>query len=244
MDHLLVSIGDIGADTDDRAGRPTSRGWPGPVELAAAATLRLDAPVRPRRVAATPAGVDEVVRGLGPSFAGRLIIDADLAGLQLVLGRLQRAGVLATTATAVLAREPVPYLSALGLADDLDGQLSALGSPPRLIGVIKDDSGGVCVDHAELGPWPGSSAPWWVRAVVDDQRLCDGPARSVTVRRLGPAELEATVVLGRIRKRVLRGRSLQLACDPALVRQDGVARERPRSKRTLWSEPELWRCAL
>jgi hypothetical protein len=56
--------------------------------------------------------------------------------------------------------------------------------------------------------------------------------------------LEATVRLGRLRRRTYRGRSLQLACDPALIVADGVARERPRGKRTFWSEPKLWRLAL
>jgi hypothetical protein len=80
--------------------------------------------------------------------------------------------------------------------------------------------------------------------VVDDQRLADGSARGLRLRRLGPAELEATVQLGRLRRRTCRGRSLQLACDPALIVADGVARERPRGKRTFWSEPKLWWLAL
>jgi hypothetical protein len=112
------------------------------------------------------------------------------------------------------------------------------------VGVIKDDSGGVCVDAASLRPWPGADTTWWLRAVVDDQRLADGAARELRVRRLGPSELEATVRLGRLRRRTCRGRSLQLACDPALIVADGVARERPRRKRTFWSEPKLWRLAL
>jgi hypothetical protein len=109
--------------------------------------------------------------------------------------------------------------------------------------VLKDDSGGLCADAATLTPWtPGD--PWWVRAVVDDQPLCDGTVRSLVVRRMGPSELEARVGLGRFRHRIARGRSLQLACDPAQIVADGVGRERPRSRRTFWSEPALWRLAL
>ena len=205
-----------------------------------------------RHAATDAAGVDTVLEALEEAWPGRLgdeaprlVIDADLAGLNLVLHRLLRRGLLETVETAVLPREPVPYLSRLGLPTDLAGQLRvAQHAPARLVGVVKDDSGGVCVDTASLEPWPGADSPWWLRAVVDDQRLADGNARGLRVRRLGPAELEATVQLGRLRRRTCRGRSLQLACDPALIVADGVARERPRGKRTFWSEPKLWLLAL
>lgn len=193
----------------------------------------------------------QVTPGQRAGESARLVIDADLAGLNLVLHRLLRRGLLETLDTAVLPREPVPYLSRLRLPRDLAGQLRvAQQAPARLVGVVKDDSGGVCVDGASLAPWPAElpdrsgPSPWWLRAVVDDQRLADGTVRGLRVRRLGPSELEATVQLGRLRRRTCRGRSLQLACDPALIVADGAARERPRSKRTFWSEPKLWRLAL
>lgn len=212
-----------------------------------------------RHLAADASEVDAVLAS--PEFEGlgaglpRLVLDADLAGLNLALHRLLRRGLLDTLETAVLPREPVPYLSRLGLPADRAGQLRvAAEAPARLVGVIKDDSGGVCVDTASLAPWPaepdsaGTAEPagsaWWLRAVVDDQRLADGSARELRLHRLGPAELEATVRLGRLRRRTCRGRSLQLACDPALIVADGVARARPRSKRTFWSEPKLWWLAL
>lgn len=204
-----------------------------------------------RHTATDAAEVDAVLAALETDGLGvealRLVIDADLAGLNLVLHRLLRHGLLETVETAVLPREPVPYLARLGLPADLAGQLRvAQHAPARLVGVVKDDSGGVCVDAASLRPWPdeGDDSPWWLRAVVDDQRLADGDARSLRLRRLGPAELEATVQLSWFRRRTCRGRSLQLACDPALIVADGVARERPRSKRTFWSEPKLWRLAI
>jgi hypothetical protein len=214
-----------------------------------------------RHIAADAAGVDAVLASLEAEFEGlgaelpRLVLDVDLAGLNLALHRLLRRGLLDTLETAVLPREPVPYLSRLGLPADRAGQLRvAAEAPARLVGVVKDDSGGVCVDTASLAPWPaepdsagtaGSArSSWWLRAVVDDQRLADGSARELRLHRLGPAELEATVRLGRLHRRTCRGRSLQLACDPALIVADGVARERPRSKRTFWSEPKLWWLAL
>jgi hypothetical protein len=174
----------------------------------------------------------------------RLVIDADLAGLALVLQRLMRRGELATAETAVVARDHIPYLHRIGLPSDRNGQAEvAVHGRPRLVGVIKDDSGGLCVDSASVAPWNPSES-WWLRAVVDDRRLCDGAAGSLSVRRIGADELEATVARGRFRKRVCRGRSLQLACDAAQISSDGVPRERPRRKRTFWSEPTLWNLAL
>lgn len=187
----------------------------------------------------------EVDAALEQTDAHRLVIDAaEVAGLSLVLARLQRAGRLAELETAVLLGQPDPYLAALGLPADRAGQLALVRAGiPRLVGVVRDDSGGVCVSAAQLTPW-NPDRPWWVRAVVDDQRLCDGEVRRLSMRRLGPAELEAEVRIGRFRSRRRRGRALQLACDPAQIVTDGVGRERPRSRRTFWSEPKLWQLAL
>ncbi|WP_408662910.1 hypothetical protein [Jatrophihabitans sp.] len=209
-----------------------------------------------RHTATDAADVDAALAALEVRAEGlvadsvRLVLDTDLAGLNLALHRLLRRGLLETLETAVLVRRPVPYLSRLGLPADMAGQLRvATLAPARLVGVVKDDSGGVCVDSASLAPWPDPpdgtpGSRWWLRAVVDDQRLADGAARGLRVRRLGPSELEATVQLGRLRRRSYRGRSLQLACDPALIVADGLPRERPRGKRTFWSEPKLWWLAL
>jgi hypothetical protein len=230
VELLVVSIGDQGL--------PDCTGQLAHGFLRAGASK-----AEPWRVPATAAGVDEPLGHLG---GRRLVIDADLAGLNLVLNRLMRAGLLQTVETAVIPRQPVPYLRRIGVPGEPAGQLrAAVRGVPRLVGVLKDDSGGLSVDRARVEPWPDSSLPdWWLRAVVDDQPLSDGDARAVEVRRLGLGELEATVQLGRFRRRSVRGRSLQLACDPARIVQDGIARQRPRTKRTFWSEPELWRLAL
>ena len=186
--------------------------------------------------------VDTALQRLGQH---RLVIEAaDAAGLNLVLARMQRAGLLAEVDTAVVVGAPVPYLTAMGLPGDRTSQLElARTASSRLVGVIRDDSGGVCISGAQLSPWePGSD--WWVRAVVDDESLCDGHVRSLTVRHAGPSEVVAEVRLGRFRSRTERGRSLQLACDPAQIVTDGIPRERPRGRRTFWAEPKLWRLAL
>jgi hypothetical protein len=196
-------------------------------------------------MAVTASTVPEVDAALDRLDGHRLLIDtADVSGLNLVLGRLLRADRLAEQDTAVLLDRPVPYLVGLGLPPDRAGQLAlARTADCRLVGVLRDDSGGVCVEAATLTPWtPG--APWWVRAVVDDQRLCDGQVRQLSVRRVGPSELVAEVRLGRLRTRRRQGRALQLACDPAQIVADGIGRERPRSRRTFWSEPKLWRLAV
>jgi hypothetical protein len=202
------------------------------------------------------AGSTEAVDAALASLDGRrLVIAAAVPDLLLALRRLMRLGELATTSTAVLSPEPAAYLRALGLPTGEREQLEiAVHGRPRLVGVIKDDSGGLCLDQASLTPWTtrdsaaGRPIPWWLRAVVDDQPLCDGPASSVSVRRLLPGQLEATVHFGRRlghrRHRRLRGRSLQLACDEALTVQDGLGRERPRTKRTFWAEPNLWKLCL
>lgn len=175
----------------------------------------------------------------------RLVIEAaDIGWLNLALARMQRAGMLADVETAVVIAQPVPYLAALGLPTERQAQLEvARSAGSRLVGVIKDDSGGVCVSAARLTPWVPDH-DWWVRAVVDDQRLCDGNVRALTVRHVGPAEVRAEARLGRFRSRSARGRSLQLACDPAQIVTDGLARDRPRGRRTFWAEPKLWRLAL
>jgi hypothetical protein len=199
-------------------------------------------------VAAEPTAVDAALDGLGDR---RLVVAAATPELQLVLTRLLRSGRLESVTTAVVSDSPPAYLRMLGLPSDEAGQLQrAVRGTARRIGVIKDDSGGLCVDAATVTPWTeagsvdSASSRWWLRAVVDDEPLCDGPARAVSLRRLGPAELEATVQLGRWRTRTIRGRSLQLACDPALITQDGIGRARSRTKRTFWSEPALWNLCL
>ncbi len=193
-----------------------------------------------------PAGVDAGLDRLLAGPPARLVIAADrLAGLNLALARLLRRGLLGELETAVLLSETGDYLAGLGLPKDLAGQARlAQAGTSRLVGALRDDSGGLCLDSAVLVAWDAAAGDWWLRAVVDDQRLCDGTARSLTVTRVGPAELVATVRLGRWRTRSCRGRSLQLACDPAQIVADGVGRERARRKRTFWSEPELWRLAL
>ena len=84
-----------------------------------------------------------------------------------------------------------------------------------------------------------------MRAFVDDEKVCDGEVRALRVDRPAAGVLRVSVHgrFGRTTARV-DGRAAQLACAEARLSSDGVARERPRRKRTWWNEPDLWRLAL
>ena len=188
----------------------------------------------------------------------RIVLALNTATLVPLLHRMMRRGELLTTETALLA--PLPSsLVAQGMPPGLvDAARLAVEGVARPVGVLKDDSGGVLVDAAVMTPWPdpardGSRAAirstMWLRAYVDDTPVCDGQARSLTVTRVRRDLLrvqasEPSGRFGRARGATVEGRALQLACDEARIVSDGIARAGPRSKRTWWCEPDLWRVAL
>jgi len=206
----------------------------------------------------------------------RLVLALDRRHLVALLERLMRRGDLLTVETAVLS--PLcASLVAQGMPTGLaEAAQLAVHGVARPVGLIKDDSGELVVDSAQMVPWrepagiappttlraptnlrPGPSAmvpitrqTMWMRAYLDDEQLCDGDVRRLTVTRLERDLLRAEVEtpawgrFGRGRRRVLEGRALQLACDEALIVSDGVPRDRPRSKRIWWGEPDFWRVAL
>ncbi len=188
------------------------------------------------------AGLD---RALDHTADGRLVISADVGDLGAVLRRLWRRGELVERETAWLPLGPVPrYLASLGLPSaPADSVPVAVAGRVRTVGLLADDSGGLTVDAAELGPWQGRRL--WVRAFVDDEKVCDGEVSALRVDRPAAGLLRVSVVgrFGRTTARV-EGRAAQLACDKARLSSDGVVRERPRRKRTWWNEPDLWRLAL
>ncbi|MDR1999508.1 MAG: hypothetical protein LBQ06_06150 [Frankiaceae bacterium] len=214
----------------------------------------------------------------------RLILALDRAHLVALLQRLLRRGDLLTVETAVLS--PLcASLVAQGMPTELAAAARlAVHGAARPVGLIRDDSGQLMVDSARLTPWrdPTSIPPpaqppsrlrpgyvaisplarqsLWARAYVDDEPLCDGDIRRLTVTRVAPDRLRAEVEappgarlaggrsgrgrLGLGRRRAVEGRALQLACDEALIVSDGISRERPRSKRIWWAEPTFWRVAM
>lgn len=181
----------------------------------------------------------------------RLVIAASAAGVAGVLRRMMRRGELAHIETAVLPSQPVAFLARHGIVDDpIRAAEIAVHGVCRTVGVLKDDSGEVVVDHAELRPWRGGRL--WVRAYVEDEQLCDGDIGALRVARSPAGGLEATVTttarfgLGHFRtstRRSISGRALQLACADAAITSDGAARARPRRKRIWWDEPDQWRLA-
>lgn len=188
------------------------------------------------------AGLD---RTLDRAAGGRLVLHSGVGDLAAVLRRMWRRGELAERETAWLPIGPVPpYLAGQGLpAAPADAAEVAVGGTVRTVGLLADDSGGLAVGSAGLRPWRGRRL--WVRAFVDDEKICDGEVSAFRVERLTPGVLRASV-LGRFGRSTARvdGRAAQLACGEALVSSDGVSRERPRGKRTWWNEPDLWRLAL
>lgn len=229
MDLVLLSLGAAAEEATA-----------GPAEAAlAGAGARVEAVGWPRGLGRP--GLDAVLDRLGDR---RLVIAADVSPLAAVLRRLMRRGELARVETAVLPIRPVPFLARHGIRPDLAAAARvAVEAACRTVGVLKDDSGDVVVDRAELRPWAGRGV--WVRAYVDDERLCDGEIAGLRVERGGDGGLRATVTSrGLGRKRTAQGRALQLACDPAALSSDGAPREQPRRRRTWWDEPGQWRLAV
>ena len=170
----------------------------------------------------------------------RLVMDASPSATAGLLRRMMRRGELATTETAVLEGN-CRFLEELGLSRLAGDALDWVGEPCRTVGVLKDDSGNLVIDSAELRPWQGRRV--WVRAYVDDECLCDGEIPWLRVEHRVGGGLRASVP-GRFgRTRSLEGRALQLACEDAAISSDGDRRDQPRRKRIWWNEPDQWRLA-
>ncbi len=231
-----VSLLCVGADGARRASE---------VGAALASTDAGSATVRPIVPCPDPADRANLDRALDRASDGRLVVLAGVGDLAAVLRRMWRRGELVERETAWLPTGAVPgYVASYGLPASLsDAVALAVTGTVRTIGLLADDSGGLTVGSAELGPWQGRRL--WVRAFVDDEKVCDGEVSALRVDRPSPGVLRVSVV-GRFGRTVTRvgGRAVQLACDEAQVRSDGVPRERPRRKRTWWNEPDLWRLAL
>lgn len=170
----------------------------------------------------------------------RLVIDAAPSATAALLRRMLRRGELATTETAVL-RANCRFLQELALPVLADDAEAWIEQSCRTVGVLKDDSGNVVIDSAELRPWSGARV--WVRAYVEDERLCDGEVAWLRVEHSVGGGLRASVPgrFGRVRS--LSGRGLSLACEDAAISSDGAARDQPRRKRIWWDEPDQWRLA-
>jgi hypothetical protein len=231
-----VSVVCVGADGAERAARTRAAVvGAGGGSVSVASTVECPDP-------ADRGGLD---RALDRASTGRLVLCAGVGDLAAVLRRLWRRGELVERETAWLPIGPVPsYLASRGVPASLAAAAAvAVTGSVGAVGLLADDSGGLTVGSAELSPWQGRRL--WVRAFVDDVKVCDGEVSALRVDRPAAGVLQVSV-LGRFGRTVARvdGRAAQLACDEAQLRSDGVPRERPRRKRTWWNEPDLWRLAL
>ena len=178
------------------------------------------------------------------ALAGRrMVIAAQPAALAGLLRRIMRRGELATTETAVLLADTSAFLQGLGISAHSEDNVHLIDQPCRTVGVLKDDSGNLVIDSAELRPWSGSKV--WVRAYVEDECLCDGEVAWLRVEHRPGGGLRASVPrslggsrFGRVR--ALEGRGLSLACEDAAISSDGAPRDQPRRKRIWWDEPDQW----
>ena len=221
---LAVQLGAPNGRTDGRTERALAAlGRYGAVQLAAlpAADDRTE--------------LDDLLSGVD---GRRLVVLADLAGLNLVVRRLLRRSLLAGTPVGAVIDDP-PWNRAVGLPVDpvAAAEVAATGSPARLR-LVREDQGGIVLREAVLRPAAGRT--FGVRAYVEDTELVDARVRALTVAPDGHG-LVATVRRGGVHPaRTLHGRAVTLRCQDARLVVDG--RELPvlRSRATWWCDRDSW----
>ncbi|GAB3586031.1 hypothetical protein GCM10027445_64310 [Amycolatopsis endophytica] len=185
-----------------------------------------------REVPARP-GRGDVDPLLGATSGVPLIVvgsDADLAAVVVRIMRKNRLGDTPVGYVPVDPASPVarlwglPASAAEALALARDG-----ANGPRVL--VRDDSGGVLMGEATIGPVTGE-------AYCDDVVALRGSARSVVVRP-GPEGVRAEVTRGLLRRTSsVSGRAFQLGCNPAELVSDGVAHPRPVTRCTWYRHTE------
>jgi hypothetical protein len=154
--------------------------------------------------------------------ADSLLVRGPVTALAGVLGTLLKAE---RTAEVPVSWEPTDDDSARGLARDLE-----LGSGvPRSLTLVRDDHGGVLLQHGRLeaaGDGRRSlSRRLGVQAYHDDVKVADGEVTRIDVRPDWRAvdTIGVTVMTLPLRPTLrTKGRALQVASDPARVVRDGV----------------------
>lgn len=156
--------------------------------------------------------------------------DADLAA---VVVRIMRKNRLGDTPVGYVPVDPAsPAARLWGLpADPADALALARDGEPRPRALVRDDSGGVLMGEATIGPVTGE-------AYCDDVVAFRGSARSFLVRP-GAGGVRVRVVRGLLRRASeVSGRACQLGCHPATVVQNGVPHPRPLTRRTWYRHTE------
>jgi hypothetical protein len=174
--------------------------------------------------------------------AESLLVRGPVVGLAGVLGALLKAG---RTAEVPVAWEPTDDDHARGLARDL-----GLGSgEPRELTLVRDDHGGVLLQHGRLeaaGDGRRSlSRRLGLQAYHDDVKVADGEVTRIDVRPDWRAvdTIGVTVMTLPLRPTLrTKGRALQVASDPARVVRDGVPYPREVVRWTWYADERVrWR---
>lgn len=189
-------------------------------------------PARPSR-----SDVDPVLSALD---GRRLVVcgtDADLAAVVL---RLLRTEALASVRVGYVASARASAVAALwGLPLRSAAAEVALGGEPSPVPLLRDDAGGVLLGLGVLQPVHGV-------AYCDSELLLRGHASRLEVTPDAAHGLRARVVRRALlgaRTRSVRGRALQLGCEPATVLRDGVPLAMPGDRWTWYRHTEGLRLA-
>src|SRR3954452_8187595 len=174
--------------------------------------------------------------------ADSVVVRGPVAALAGVLNVLLKAG---RTTEVPVAWEPTSDEHARGLARDL-----GLGSgDPRELTLVRDDHGGVLLQHGRIEPardGPGQlPRRLGLQAYHDDVKVADGEVTRIDVRPDWRAvdTIGVTVMTLPLRPTLrTKGRALQVASDPARVIRDGVAYPRPVNRWTWYADDRVrWR---
>jgi hypothetical protein len=200
------------------------------------------------------ASVELDLRRLGPGETPRdttlariegadtLVVRGPVHALNAVLTRLLKAG---RTATVPVAWEPASDRESARLAAALE-----IGTgEPRDLTLVRDDHGGVLLNHGRLeaaGDGRRSlSRRLGLQAHHDDIKVADGEITRIDVRPEWRAvdTIAVTVMTLPLRPtRQTTGRALQVASDPARVVRDGVPYPRPVTRWTWYADDRVrWR---
>jgi hypothetical protein len=195
-------------------------------------------PPRPDRTA-----VDAVLAEHEPRRVVVSGTDADLAAVLLRLLRTDRLGV----EVAYLPVGRSATAAAWGLPSGRAAATLALNGTAVPVPLVRDDSGGVLVGHAEIRDVRGE-------CYCDATLVLRGAARRLVVTS-GPSGIAVRAGWtgrrpdGRVRpvpaaapsgRGSAVGRAVQVGCEPATVINDGVAHPRPMSRWTWYRHTEDW----
>lgn len=174
----------------------------------------------------------------------RLVLTADVTGLNAVLVRLIRREQVADT--------PIGWVPDVDRASrELSARLGlparptlaadmATGDEIREVRLVRDDHGGLLLHRGRLTGWAGA-ASFGAQSYHDDVLAANGSVRRIEVSpdyRVDCGLVAVVVPPRRLRRAMTStGRSLQTACDEALSTVDGLPFPRPVTRWTWYADP-------